>query len=128
MTGALTNEQAIKGAHYGTYDMGMTFEPVQEGEVYMICQGSGAGYGDVLERDPQLVIKAFVEDPLAHLRAEDWEGEEETTGLKLLLPEMAKLYVKTGNKDLLQSSRAGVMFGVLPLPSGLAAPASHFAV
>lgn len=48
-------------------------------------------------------IRAFVADPLAHLRAEDWEGEEETQGLKLFLPEIAKLYVKTGNKDLLQS-------------------------
>lgn len=48
-------------------------------------------------------IKAFVADPLAHLRAEDWEGEEETQGLQLLLPEMAKLHVKTGNRELLQS-------------------------
>lgn len=48
-------------------------------------------------------INAFVTDPLAHLKAEDWEGEEETQGLQLLLPELAKLYLKTDNKDLLQS-------------------------
>lgn len=68
----LMNEQAIKGAHYGTYDMGMTFEPVQEGEVYMICQGSGAGYGDVLfKRDPQLVIKDLEEDLISHESARE---------------------------------------------------------
>jgi N-methylhydantoinase B/oxoprolinase/acetone carboxylase alpha subunit len=65
----LMNEQAIAGGRYGTYDMGMTFEPVQEGEVYMICQGSGAGYGDVLERDPQLVMKDLEEDLMSHERA-----------------------------------------------------------
>lgn len=63
---SLMNEQAIADAKYGTYDMGMTFEPVQEGEVYMICQGSGAGYGDVLERDPQLVMKDLEEDLISH--------------------------------------------------------------
>jgi hypothetical protein len=67
----LMNEQAIKGAQYGTYDMGMTFEPVQEGEVYMICQGSGAGYGDVLERDPQLVMKDLEEDLISHETARE---------------------------------------------------------
>jgi N-methylhydantoinase B/oxoprolinase/acetone carboxylase alpha subunit len=29
-----------------------------EGEVYMICQGTGGGYGDVLERDPEAPPKA----------------------------------------------------------------------
>ena len=62
----LMNEQAIPGAKYGTYDMGMTFEPVDEGEVYMICQGAGAGYGDVLERDPELVIRDLEEDLISH--------------------------------------------------------------
>jgi hypothetical protein len=36
--------------------MGMPFELAEEGEVYMICQGSGGGYGDVLERDPAAVV------------------------------------------------------------------------
>jgi len=62
----LMNEQAIPGAKYGAYDMGMTFEPVQEGEVYMICQGAGAGYGDVLDRDPNLVIRDLEEDLISH--------------------------------------------------------------
>lgn len=61
----LMNEQALEGADYGTYHMGMTFEPAKQGEVYMICQGSGGGYGDVLERDPQLVMKDIEEDLLS---------------------------------------------------------------
>lgn len=42
---------------YSTHHMGMQFELAQEGELYMIAQGCGGGYGDVLHRDPALVIK-----------------------------------------------------------------------
>src|SRR3546814_17334502 len=37
----------------------------------MICQGSGGGYGDVLERDPELVMKDLREDPMSHENAHD---------------------------------------------------------
>ncbi len=50
------NERPFPEARYSTHHMGMAFELAGEGEVYMICQGSGGGYGDVLERDPQAVI------------------------------------------------------------------------
>lgn len=53
----LMNEQAIPGAKYIMQDAGMNFEQCHEGEVYMICQGAGGGYGDVLDRDPRSVIK-----------------------------------------------------------------------
>lgn len=56
----LWNEQPIPG-DYGSYDMGMTFEPMQRGEVYAMCQGTGGGYGDVLERDPAAVMKDIEE-------------------------------------------------------------------
>ena len=49
-------EQPFPEARYTTHHMGMGFELADEGEVYMICQGSGGGYGDVLEREPQLVM------------------------------------------------------------------------
>ncbi len=42
---------------YSTHHMGVQFELAREGEVYMIAQGCGGGYGDVLQRDPALVIK-----------------------------------------------------------------------
>jgi N-methylhydantoinase B/oxoprolinase/acetone carboxylase alpha subunit len=52
----LMNTQPFAGARYSTHHMGMAFELAEEGEVYMICQGSGGGYGDVLERDPEAVM------------------------------------------------------------------------
>lgn len=67
----LMNNQPIEGATYSTHDMGMTFELVQPGEVYMICQGAGGGYGDVLERDPALVIKDIEEDLISQETARD---------------------------------------------------------
>lgn len=59
----MMNERAIPGADYISQGAAMAFEPCAEGEIYMICQGAGGGYGDVLERDPELVIKD-VEDGL----------------------------------------------------------------
>ncbi len=67
----LMNEQPIKGGKYSSNDMGMTFELCADGELYMICQGSGGGYGDVLERDPALVMKDLVEDLMSHENARD---------------------------------------------------------
>ncbi len=68
---SLMNNQPIPGATYSTHDMGMTFELVNEGEIYMICQGGGAGYGDVLERDPALVIKDLEDNLISHETASD---------------------------------------------------------
>ncbi|NKF21857.1 hydantoinase B/oxoprolinase family protein [Solimonas marina] len=61
----LMNERPLAGGKYSSNDMGMTFELCDEGEIYMICQGSGGGYGDVLERDPALVMKDIEEDLLS---------------------------------------------------------------
>jgi acetone carboxylase, alpha subunit len=52
----LMNDQPFPDARYSTHHMGMGFELVDEGEVYMISQGSGGGYGDVLERDAEAVV------------------------------------------------------------------------
>jgi hydantoinase/oxoprolinase-like protein len=43
-------------AKISTHHMGMGFELADEGELYLICQGTGGGYGDVLERDPEAVM------------------------------------------------------------------------
>jgi acetone carboxylase, alpha subunit len=67
----LMNEQPIPGGIYTSNDMGMTFEICADGEIYMICQGSGGGYGDVLERDPALVMKDLAEDLMSHENARD---------------------------------------------------------
>lgn len=67
----LMNERPLPGGRYSSNDMGMTFEPCMEGEIYMICQGSGGGYGDVLERDPALVMQDLAEDLMSHENARD---------------------------------------------------------
>jgi acetone carboxylase alpha subunit len=67
----LMNEQPIAGGTYTSNDMGMTFEICADGEIYMICQGSGGGYGDVLEREPALVMKDLAEDLMSHENARD---------------------------------------------------------
>jgi len=67
----LMNERPIPEAQYSSVDMGMTFEVCQEGEIYMICQGSGGGYGDVIERDPALIMKDLSEDLMSHENARD---------------------------------------------------------
>jgi hypothetical protein len=67
----LMNEQPIPGGKYTSQDMGMTFELCNEGEIYMICQGGGGGYGDVLERDPAAVMKDLAEEMIFHETARD---------------------------------------------------------
>lgn len=67
----LMNDRPIPGGKYSSHDMGMTFELCNEGEIYMICQGAGGGYGDVLERDADLIMKDLREDLMSHDIARD---------------------------------------------------------
>lgn len=53
----MMNAREIEGADYVVQGAAMAFEPCAEGEIYMICQGAGGGYGDVLERDPARVVQ-----------------------------------------------------------------------
>jgi acetone carboxylase alpha subunit len=62
------NEQPYENAKYSSHHMGLGFSISKRGELYMISQGSGGGYGDVLERDPELVIKDIEE----RLITPDW--------------------------------------------------------
>jgi acetone carboxylase alpha subunit len=62
----LMNDQPFPDGRYSTHHMGMGFELADEGELYMICQGSGGGYGDVLERDPEAVISDLEADYISH--------------------------------------------------------------
>ena len=57
----LMNERPFEDAAYTTHHMGMGFEISKRGELYMISQGAGAGYGDLLERDPAAVIRDIEE-------------------------------------------------------------------
>jgi N-methylhydantoinase B/oxoprolinase/acetone carboxylase alpha subunit len=55
----LMNEQPFPDAKYTTHHMGMLFELANRGELYMITQGTGGGYGDVLHRDPEMVTTDY---------------------------------------------------------------------
>lgn len=51
------NERPFEDGRYSTYHMGLQFDIAKDGELYMISQGAGGGYGDPLERDPEAVVK-----------------------------------------------------------------------
>ncbi|EZP76309.1 hydantoinase B/oxoprolinase [Parageobacillus genomosp. 1] len=53
----IMNDRPFEGASYTTHHRGLQFEVVNEGEIYIVTQGAGGGYGDVLDRDPNLVMK-----------------------------------------------------------------------
>lgn len=58
----IMNEQPFPGAKYTTHHMGLQLEFAQPGELYMITQGSGGGYGDVLEREPEAVSREYLDE------------------------------------------------------------------
>jgi len=64
------NEPSIAGGRYVMQDAALNFEVCSEGEIYMICQGSGGGYGDVLEREPWRVRRDIEEKLLTRDCAE----------------------------------------------------------
>lgn len=66
----IMNERPFDGASYTTHHMGMGFEISKRGELFMISQGAGAGYGDLLERDAAAVVRDFEEGLISHGVAE----------------------------------------------------------
>ena len=67
----MMNEQPVEGASYEATRCSVDFDFYQEGELFMLSQGAGGGYGDVLERDPELLIKDLEEDMISHETARD---------------------------------------------------------
>jgi hypothetical protein len=67
----LMNHQPFDGAKYSTHHMGMQFEIAKQGELYMICQGAGGGYGDPLERDPEAVVRDLRDNLISHRTARE---------------------------------------------------------
>lgn len=61
-TEELMNNRPFENAIYTTHHNGLQFELAKEGEIYIITQGAGGGYGDPLDRDPEKVIKDVEED------------------------------------------------------------------
>jgi len=62
---SLMNERPFKGAEYISTRGAVPFETCTEGELYMVSQGAGGGYGDVLDRNPKNVIKDIEEGLLS---------------------------------------------------------------
>jgi N-methylhydantoinase B/oxoprolinase/acetone carboxylase alpha subunit len=62
----LMNGQPFEGAHYESLEMAVGFELYPEGELFMLSQGAGGGYGDSLERDPALVITDLEHQLISH--------------------------------------------------------------
>lgn len=58
----IMNERPFPGGKYTTHHMGLQLEFAKPGELYMITQGGGGGYGDVLERDPETVSKDYLDE------------------------------------------------------------------
>jgi acetone carboxylase, alpha subunit len=59
---SIMNERPFPGGRYSTHHMGMQFEIAKQGELYMIAQGTGGGYGDPLEREPEGVMRDLREN------------------------------------------------------------------
>lgn len=57
----IMNDRPYSGGTYLATRGAMPYEFCKEGELYLTSQGAGGGYGDVLDRDPQLVMKDFRE-------------------------------------------------------------------
>jgi N-methylhydantoinase B/oxoprolinase/acetone carboxylase alpha subunit len=67
----IMNKRQFEGAKYSSHHSGLQFELAQRGELYMITQGSGGAYGDVLDREPDLVISDLEQDLISHDTARD---------------------------------------------------------
>ncbi|WP_240377141.1 hydantoinase B/oxoprolinase family protein [Bacillus piscicola] len=70
-TEEIMNNQPLEDATYSTHHTGLQFELAEEGEIYIITQGAGGGYGDVLDRDPNMVMKDVEEDLISQTTAND---------------------------------------------------------
>ncbi|HEY0943362.1 MAG TPA: hydantoinase B/oxoprolinase family protein [Steroidobacter sp.] len=57
----LMNERPFEGAQYSTHPMFIRYQLARRGELYMIAQGAGGGFGDPLERDPRSVVRDLEE-------------------------------------------------------------------
>lgn len=62
----LMNERPFPEAQYDTHPMFLGYTLANRGELYMIAQGTGGGFGDPLERDPADVMRDIDENLASH--------------------------------------------------------------
>jgi hypothetical protein len=68
------NSRPFPDGRYSTYHMGLQFDLAKDGELYMISQGAGGGYGDPLERLPESVVRDAELGRISQKVAEDIFG------------------------------------------------------
>lgn len=68
------NERPFPDGRYSTYHMGLQFDLAKDGELYMISQGAGGGYGDPLERLAESVVRDAELGRISQKVAEDIFG------------------------------------------------------
>ena len=62
----LMNERPFPDAAYSTHPMSLGYTLAQRGELYMIAQGTGGGFGDPLNREPADVMRDLDENLISH--------------------------------------------------------------
>lgn len=62
----LMNERPFADAVYSTHPMFLGYTLAQRGELYMIAQGTGGGFGDPLDRKPEDVMRDMDEKLISH--------------------------------------------------------------
>lgn len=62
----LLNERPFPDAKYSTHPMTLGYTLAQRGELYMIAQGTGGGFGDPLDRKPADVVRDLDENLISH--------------------------------------------------------------
>jgi N-methylhydantoinase B/oxoprolinase/acetone carboxylase alpha subunit len=96
------NERPFDGGKYSTYHMGLQFDVAKDGELYMISQGAGGGYGDPLERDPESVVKDAELNRISPQVARDIFGvvyDEQTFRLDAAATEQARADARAGRLE-----------------------------
>ncbi len=58
----MMNERPFAEARYSSHPMFLPYTLSPRGELYMIAQGTGGGFGDPIDRDPEEVMRDFDEE------------------------------------------------------------------
>lgn len=119
------NQRPIEGARYEAHTMAMPFELVQRGEIYLMSQGTGGGWGDVLEREP-LAVWRDVRDAIVSVEvARKIYGvvlDEQTGSLNEAATATAREQMRAERLGLAKPYAEFVKTWSKPGPTGLPAP------
>ncbi|KWF80450.1 hypothetical protein WL93_24065 [Burkholderia diffusa] len=121
----IMNRQPIEGARYETQTMAMPFELVQRGEIYLMSQGAGGGWGDVLERDPESVWRDVRDDVISTAVARSVYGvviDATTRAVDTAETEAERSRIRALRLERGRSYQTFMAEWATPGPSGLPAP------